>query len=101
MHPQFPWELFNQSISPGFCSQLLPIVPFPLTQLLRCYCFHLFPFHFAFRVPSAAIKRNKTDKSQPLHSDAEWESTKRSQIQAVKLLFGQAEDRCVGIFVGK
>lgn len=45
----------------------------------------------------AAVKRNITGKSCPLHSVAEWKSAKRSEIQAVKLLFGQCNDRCVDI----
>lgn len=68
-----------------------------MTLLLTCCSFHLFLFHFAVKVPSAAVKRNTTDKSRPLCSDAEWESAKRSQIQAMKLLFGQGDDRCVDI----
>jgi len=51
-------------------------------------------FHFAFKVPSAAVKRDTADKSHPLCSDAEWESARRSQTQAMKVLFGQGDDRC-------
>lgn len=82
---------------PGFPSQLLPSMPFPLTPLLTCHSFHLFCFYLAFKFPSAAVKRNKTDKSHPLHSDAEWKCAKRLQIQAMKLLYREGDDRCVDI----
>lgn len=55
-------------------------------------------FCFVFKVFSAAVKRNKTDKSHHFLFGVEWESAKRSEMQAVKLLFGHRQYRCVDIY---
>lgn len=83
--------------SPGIILRCWPVCLPQLLCLLTCHNFHLFLFHFAFKVLSAAVKRNKTDKSRHLHSGVEWESAKGSQMQVMKLLFGHEDCRCVDI----